>query len=202
MGIDTFLYVEDRLTEAVVMKILRRIDRDFSVCQRYLWNKDIIRKRIKELNRAAKGDSLYSVITDQDTPDNCPASAIENLGAALSSNLLYRFATMEIESWIMADRGNIARFLSIDKSKMPRKPDEVPKPKERMVSMARRSRSKRIREDMVPSPSAKTAKVGRGYHPSLIEFVVDQWDVIEAQGYSPSLERSYRRLQTFRLPEA
>lgn len=199
MKIDVLLFVEDRLTEAVIIKILRQIDR-FSVHRCHYRNKDKIQKKIADLNRAAKGDFLYLVATDQDTPDNCPAAALENLRAPLSCNLLYRFAVMEIKSWIMADRENIARFLAIDISSVPWKPDEVPKPKECVVAMAKRSKSRSVREDLVPVPSAKTAKVGPGLDPALIEFVSDRWDVLEAQRYSPSLERSYRRLQAFRLP--
>ncbi|MBF2759915.1 MAG: hypothetical protein ISN28_06550 [Ectothiorhodospiraceae bacterium AqS1] len=202
MTIDILLFVEDRLTEAVVGKIFRQVDRCLSVCQCHHWNKDKIQKKIGDLNRAAKGDFLYLGFTDQDTLGNCPASALKNLRAPLSCNLLYRFAVMEAESWIMADRKNIARFLAIDISSVPRAPDEVPEPKERMVAMAKKSRSRSLREDLAPAPSAKTAVVGPGYNSRLIEFVGDRWDAFEARRHSPSLERSVRRLQAFELSGA
>ncbi|MBF2753803.1 MAG: hypothetical protein ISN29_00895 [Gammaproteobacteria bacterium AqS3] len=201
MGIHVRLFVEDQLTRDVVEKMLRQTEQNYSVLEPRFWNKDEIRMKVRGLNHAAKEHgSLYLVVTNQDTLANCPAGAVENLGAPLSANLLYRFAVMEIEAWVMADRENFADYLSVDIRSVPQLLDEVPKPKEKIVAIARKSRSKNIRDDLIPRHSRSSSKVGPNYGGVLSDFVAEQWSVSNAQKYSPSLKRTYQRLQTFQLP--
>ena len=127
---------------------------------------------------------------------------MESLGAPLSPNLLYRFAVMEIESWIMADRENFAEFLSVGLGSVPQVPDEIAKPKEEIVALARKSRSKNIRDGLVPLRSRASSKVGPNYNDVLSDFVRTQWNVRSAQRHSPSLKRTCRRLQALQLPGA
>ncbi|MBF2755023.1 MAG: hypothetical protein ISN29_07165 [Gammaproteobacteria bacterium AqS3] len=187
MGIDVRLFVEDQLTAAVAEKALLEADRAYSVLQLVFWHKDTIRKKVTDLNHSAKENLLYLVVTDQDTPDNCPAGAVESLGAPLSPNLLYRFAVMEVESWIMADRENFAEFFSVRINEVPQHPDEVSNPKEHLAGLIRKSGSKGIHQ------------AGRGYGLTLGKFVSNCWNVSNAQKHSPSLKRTCQRLQTFRL---
>ncbi|MBF2755018.1 MAG: hypothetical protein ISN29_07140 [Gammaproteobacteria bacterium AqS3] len=199
MGVYVRLYTEDELTRVVMEKILQQMDRGYSVFGFSYWYKHTVQKRVADLNHSAKGDVLYLVVTDQDTPGNCPAGAVENLGAPLAPNLLYRFAVMEIEAWIMADRENFAEFLSVDIHSVPQLPDEVPKPREEIVAIAKKFRVKDIRTQLSPNPSNPASRVGLNYNKVLSGFVREQWNVHSAQKHSPSLKRTCQRLQTFRL---
>ncbi|MBF2755024.1 MAG: hypothetical protein ISN29_07170 [Gammaproteobacteria bacterium AqS3] len=193
------LFVEDALTRIVIEKILQQTDRNYSVVGFTYLSKYSTHSKTADLNRTLKGNRLYLVVANQSASDHCPAGAIEDLGAPLSPNLLYRFAVMEIESWIMADRENFADYFSVDIRSVPQLPDEVPKPREEIVAIARKSRSKSIRDDLIPRHSSISAKIGPNYGGVLSDFVKQRWNVSNAQKHSPSLKRTCQRLQTFRL---
>jgi len=52
---------------------------------------------------------------------------------------------------VLADRQRLARFLRIPMTRIPPDPEVVDHPKEFLVNLARRSRARAIREDMVPT---------------------------------------------------
>jgi hypothetical protein len=102
---------------------------------------------------------------------------------------------MEVESWVLADRAQFSSFLSVPEHRIPANTDQIPQPKEFIVTLARRSRRKDIREDLVPAVGS-TAPVGPAYNPRLAAFVVDSWDPTAASGASPSLARAVERLRS------
>ncbi len=188
--------VEDMLSEAVVRKLVAvaRPDLTLSVVLKKS-GRSYIQSRIIELNRAAHKIPVF-ILVDLDRPVPCPADLIESwLPSPHAPNLLLRVAVMEIESWVMADRDAVATLLSVPLHRIPMNPDEVRQPKELMVSIARRSKRKDIREDMVPS-SRDTRTVGPAYNSRLAAFVADTWDPKAAAVNSPSLRRALDRLRT------
>ena len=189
------LIVEDPLSEVVAEKMLDGSGKNYDVANILHWGKNKIRDKIKGINRAAQG-YCYFVLTDQDTEDRCPPTAINELPETIHPNLLYRFAVMEIESWVMAHRQAIADFLSIPVSRIPTNTDTIEKPKEHLVSLARKSRSAKIKRDLVPRPTG-TRAVGPGYNDMLSEFVISHWDIEIAKQHSPSLHRTFSRLRQF-----
>ena len=189
------LIAEDSLSGVVAKKMIAEANKNYEVVNVILWNKDVIRKKIKDINKAAKGSVLF-VLTDQDTADRCPPNAINELPGALHPNLMYRFAVMEIESWVMAHREAISDFLSVPKNRIPDNTDTIDKPKEYLINLARKSRSGRIKKDIVPRDRS-TSQVGPDYNRRLGEFVSRYWDVRIASQYSPSLARTFRKLQNF-----
>ena len=193
--ISLVLIAEDSLSEVVAKKIIAGANKNYEVVNVILWNKDKIKKKIKEINNAAKG-SVYFVLTDQDTADRCPPNAINELPEPVHPNLMYRFAVMEIESWVMAHREAISNFLSVPKKQIPVNTDTINKPKEYLINLARKSRSGRIKKDIVPRDKS-TSQVGPDYNGRLSEFVSKHWDVRIASQYSPSLTRTFRKLQNF-----
>ena len=116
---------------------------------------------------------LFSRI--QDTADRCPPNAINEIPGPVHPNLMYRFAVMEIESWVMAHREAISDFLSIPKNRIPDDTDTIEKPKEYLIDLARKSRSGRIKKDIVPQDRS-TSQVGPDYNGRLGEFVSKHWD--------------------------
>lgn len=175
--------------------MLEEANNDFRVENVMRWDKYKIMENINSFNSAARSH-IYFVLTDQDTNDRCPPNAINELAEPLHPNLLYRFSVMEVESWVLAHREAISRFLSIPLNKIPHKTDDIVKPKECLVNMARSSKSSNIRKDIVPRNNS-TSKVGPDYNGRLIKFVLCHWDVRIASQVSPSLERTFERLTNF-----
>ena len=101
---------------------------------------------------------------------------------------------MEVESWIMAERQAVSKFLEIPTHRIPRNTDQIATPKEFLVSLARRSRNARLREALVPAQNDKSSKTGNAYNPQLIQFVRKQWNLERAAAVSPSLKRTLDRL--------
>ena len=136
------------------------------------------------------------VIVDLDRPEPCPADLIRALlPVAHSAKLLLRVAVMEIESWLLADADGLAQFLAISRNIVPDEPDSVEQPKELIVSLARKSKRKDIREDLVPLPG-DIRKVGAAYNPRLLAFVRSDWSLERAAAASPSLRKTVDRLRT------
>ena len=62
-----------------------------------------------------------------------------------------------------------------------------------LLSLARRSKKKAVREALVPRQGA-ILSVGNQYNTLLSEFVQDRWDLERAASASPSLKRTLDRL--------
>ena len=188
------LAVADPLSEAVVRKILSVVRPEISVTVA-IGNrgKGYLQNHAGELNRTARSVPVF-LLTDLDTPLSCPAGLIGTwLSAPVQPNLLFRVAVMEVESWVLADRAAFASFLSVPDHRIPVQTDGIRQPKEFIVNLARRSRRKDVRADLVPE-AGSTSAVGPAYNPRLIVFVSEVWDPIAAAAASPSLARTVDRL--------
>jgi hypothetical protein len=74
-------------------------------------------------------------------------------------------AVREVEAWLLSDRANLVRFLSVPVSHVSRTPELLDNPKSAMVELARRSRRRDIREDMVPRLYSFSRFLCRGSYP-------------------------------------
>ena len=92
------------------------------------------------------GTTLYIYVHDLDSPQNCPPQLIW-IRAPLNPGFFLRVAVMEVESWIMADRSALAGFLSIPDIRF-RLTQDISNPKEFLVSLARRSNRRRLRDQL------------------------------------------------------
>ena len=186
------LAVEDELSEVISTKILESFGIEVVVVLGNNGN-GYLRKKSPELNRSARGLDIF-LLTDLDSPAGCPLELIRSwIKRPLNPRFLFRVAIMEVESWLMADREAVAEFLSIPINRIPPSTDNIPEPKEFLVSLARRSRKRRLRDELVPEPGAKIP-VGYGYNTRLSEFVRDHWDLERAASVSPSLKRTLDRI--------
>jgi hypothetical protein len=84
--------------------------------------------------------------------------------------------------------------LSVAGHHIPAAPENLPNPKQMMVNLARKSRKRAIREDMVPVPGT-TARVGPGYTFRIMEFATTLWRPEVAARVSNSLARCISALQ-------
>lgn len=188
--------VEDLLSEAVVRRLIETIRPDLTIWVVMRKNgRGYLESRARDLNRTARSVPVL-IVADLDRPIPCPANLIDQwLSSPPAPRLLFRIAVMEIESWILADRDSFANFLAVPAHRIPPNTDEIAQPKEFIVSLARKSRRKDIRDDLVPTTGA-TSAVGPAFNPRVGTFVSDSWNVKRAARASPSLRRSIGRLAT------
>jgi len=89
----------------------------------------------------------------------------------------------------------VAVTFSSSPSLLPRDPDAEAHPKRTLVNLARRSRCRHIRQDVVPDDGS-LGLVGRGYVPRMSEFIEQQWNPNDAQRHSESLRRALAAMRT------
>lgn len=109
----------------------------------------------------------------------------------------FRIAVRAVEAWLMADRESIADFLSVNLAKIPHQVDLDPHPKQTFINIARTSRNKSMREDIVPRDGSG-AKVGPLYMARLTDFTENHWRPGEGQKHSKSLHRCINALSTLK----
>ena len=187
------LAVEDDLSEAVLIKILH--DR-YVVGNCYKRGGfGYLKNNIAGFNNAAKS-MPFLVLTDLDMGECAPTLLKEWLSVPVHHNLLFRVAVREVESWVLADRDRFARFIGIRKTLVPVNVDAIDDPKRCLINLARKSRKRNLREDIVPSEGS-TAKQGPDYNGRLMFFVKEFWNPYEAMHNSPSLVRTIRAVEDF-----
>jgi hypothetical protein len=107
--------------------------------------------------------------------------------------MAFRIAVRSVEAWLMADAEALAAFLRITKGQVPADPENVPDPKAEMIRLGYNSRSRIVREDMVPRLGSG-ARQGPGYAARLAEFAERHWRPRVAATVSDSLDRCLRCL--------
>ena len=154
--------------------------------------KDRLDKSLEGYNQAAQRER-WLVLRDLDTDADCAPTLVKKLLPAPSRGMMLRIATREIESWLLADAPAFARFFSVSVSRIPGDPDSLRRPKTHLVNILRHSRSRAMREDIVPRHDSG-ATVGPGYTGRLAAFVGTSWRPTEAAQRSDSLRRCLARL--------
>jgi hypothetical protein len=195
MPIPVSLVAEGLLDEQVLRHLLAQSGRDFApgVCYGKR-GRDHLAQNIGRFNQAAVHHP-FIVLADLEN-DECPPSLIRQwLPRGCHSNLVLRIAVRKVESWILADGQAFAEFLGIPTARVPLEPDGETDPKARLINLARRSRYRTIREDLVPAPGS-TSSIGKNYVGRLTGFVLNHWRAERACRNSPSLERALKAVQT------
>lgn len=149
-----------------------------------------LRARINAYNSAARYRP-WVILVDLNHEADCAPDLCRAWLPRRSPKLCFRVAVREVEAWLLADREQIANFLSITKSRVPVNPESEENPKQVMVNLAARSRRRNIREDMAPRPGSRR-DVGPAYTSRLIEFISASeggWRPDVASTYSQSLKR-------------
>jgi hypothetical protein len=155
--------------------------------------KDRLDLNLSGYNNAARRAHWF-VLRDLNGDEPCAPSLVTRLLPNPSELMRFRVAVHAAEAWLMADAERMADFLSVARSRMPGAPDDIADPKGFLVNLARRSRDRRIRNDMVPR-AGTTARVGPGYTARIIEFTLGAWRPEVAANTSPSLARCLRAVE-------
>src|ERR1700722_12123129 len=158
------LAVEDELSEVIIRKLLSLTGRDYAVGGVFGGGGfGYLRKKANNRNAAAAAGTPFLLLTDLDG-HQCPASLIGDwLHGKPHSDLIFRVAVREVESWVLADRAGFANFLGISHALMPLSPDQLPDPKRTLISLAMRSRVRSLRESIV-ARRGSTALQGPDYN--------------------------------------
>ncbi|MDA8425984.1 MAG: hypothetical protein M0Z80_07575 [Treponema sp.] len=185
--------VEDDLSESVVKKILAlegcSVARRFPDRDRLQASpgKGHLLKKITAYN-ASSAIVPFLMMLDLDTSTCAPEMLRVWMPFAPNPRFLLRVAVRETETWLLADRHGMASFLGIAISSLPAHPEDLADPKAALIALARRSRSKRLRESIVPIEQG--IPIGPDYNGILSGFVNAQWDIDEASKNSDSLMRA------------
>ena len=203
-GILINLAVEDELGEQMLRVLLAQSGRGFQIgVVRGKQGSGYLKKNLLAFNNAAKGVA-YFIFTDLDDKP-CASVLIEdwfNCSVAdfpkyRTQNLLFQIAVREVESWIMADREAFAAFLGIAVSKIPVQTDSIPNPKEFLLGLAKKSRKRSLRDDLVPLPGDHR-NTGPDYNGRLADFLHSgSWRAKVAESHSLSLARTRKKLARF-----
>jgi hypothetical protein len=191
------LVYEDYLSEAVMTKLVSHFTGKYSIQNSYSGNGfGYLKSNIKGFNQASKSIP-FLMLTDLDNY-TCPPELIDDwITFPLNQNFIFRIAVREVESWLMADIEGLSGFLKVSKTIFPKEPEIEQDPKDRLIQIARRSRTRSIRDDIIPIN--KNAKIGPNYNGRLIEFVSQKWSIENAKKRSISLSRALDKLEHFKI---
>lgn len=149
--------------------------------------KQHLRQNIGGYANAAR-HTPWLVLVDLDDEAPCGGELVEAWMPDRPAMLALRVAVREVEAWLLGDRTGIARFLNVSRDIVPRSPDALVDPKTSLVNIARRSRTRAVREGLPPRPGSGRS-IGPLYVTELSRFVRDHWDVDAATTQSSSLAR-------------
>lgn len=185
--------VEDVLSETVMQRLLDHVGfRGVSVF-RVMRGNGKIRAGMQKFS-AASLVYPHIILTDLDRFP-CPPALFDNWRIGrLPETMLLRVAVHEVEAWLMADREGLAGYLQVAQEKMPLNPEAETDPKQCLFSLVRRSRKRRLRAEILPTPGAH---IGPLYNEHFCRFADEHWRIENAAGNAPSLARSLARLMVF-----
>lgn len=186
--------VEGDVDEAVIRRLIEHVQaKTHAVYGRN--GKTHLQRRLSGYNQAARF-SPWIVLVDLDHDAECAPPFRSSWLPDPAPYMCFRVVVRAVEAWLMADRENLARFLSVDIGRIPQNIEAIDHPKATMVDVARGSRRREIRQDMVPRTGSGRV-VGPAYTARLIEFAMgtrNGWRPEVAAERSESLKRCLRCL--------
>lgn len=186
-----FVIGEDAVCCALGMKLVTDV-LDWRIAQPVVDTKGVT-KLLPELSRYAGLTRVHPVLCIADTDGKCALELSREWRPRRTNDaFLLRFAVTEAESWLLADVDALARYFDVPEARIPARPDDVRDAKRAVVDLARRSRRKIIRHEVISTIDA--SKPGVGYNAHLCVFATQHWRPLEAAQRSPSLQRAVRRL--------
>jgi len=197
MRIPINLVFEDELGEYVLSRLLDCYGGKYSTGISYNGRGfGYIKSKINGFNQACAAVP-FLVLTDLDNND-CPVTLIDEwfIGQP-HRNMIFRIAIREVEAWLLADKEGLANYLGIPEVLLPINPEQDPDPKKTLISLTRRSKHRKIREDIIPIN--ENASIGPNYNGRLMEFVFNHWSIKRAMTRSESLRRAHKKLDLFQF---
>lgn len=148
-----------------------------------------IKANVNKWNAAAVKGIRFIVVTDLDSSP-CPVKLInEWFVNGIDTNLIFRIAIKEIESWVLADNINFSKFLGISNYSITDS-DTINDPKDFLFKLTKKSRYTNIKKDILPLDIF--ARIGPNYNNRLALFIHSYWDIDNARQKSKSLDRAIK----------
>lgn len=150
-------------------------------------------KRLSGYNAAAAFHP-WLVLVDLDKPkraDDCAVTFRMRHLPKPALKMCFRVAVREVEAWLLADRERFSSYFAVPQRRVLTDPETADDPKAEVIEIARFSRVRDIRLDMVPSKRADQL-VGPGYTTRIAGFALDAnagWRPEIAARVSTSLAR-------------
>ena len=110
------------------------------------------------------------------------------------SKFKLRLAVHMAESWLLADRAAVARWLRVSPQLLSTQPDGDPHAKFTLVNLARHSPIRSLKETLVPA-RGHSGVVGREYLPTIRNFITSHWEPDRAAQNSPSLAKALHAIR-------
>jgi hypothetical protein len=186
--------VEGPTDRALLVRLLKHVGHEPGAI--YIANgKAPLVEKLRGYNAAARYGP-WAVLVDLDRDHDCAPAARRNWLPVVAANMSLRIPVRAAEAWLLADRARAAVLLGVPTSRIPADPDGLDDPKQTLVDLARTSRRRVIRDDLVPTPGSGR-RVGAGYVSRIVEFVIDEecWRPEVAAGQSDSLRRALEALR-------
>jgi hypothetical protein len=142
-------------------------------------------------NAAARG-WYWLVLRDLDDDAECAPAWLDAHLPEREPMMACRLVVRAAEAWLMGDREALADYLRVAVDRVPATPEALSEPKKALLAAAARSRSRRVREDMLPHAGAR---VGPRYVGVLMEFAREHWRPDVAAEACPSLQRCLAALR-------
>jgi hypothetical protein len=184
--------VEGIVDEAVVRRLL--CDAQAIPGEVYGKNgKAHLRQRLRGYNNAAR-HAPWIVLVDLGRDADCAPPLRSAWLPDPAPHMFFRVAVRAVEAWLLADRHGMASFLKVRRQSIPADPEKLEDPKGVIVDLARQSRRREIREDMIPRPGSGR-RVGPAYSSRVIEFASTFWRPETALECCDSLKRTVEGLR-------
>ncbi len=176
-------------------KLLSHFHNKFSIVNTYKGHGfGYLKSNIRGFNQASVVTPFF-MLTDLDNY-SCPSELKKDwIDFTLHSNFVFRIAVREVEAWLLADIEGKSEYFKVSRNNFPMKPELESDPKSTLIQVAKKSRIRRIREDIVPIN--ENARIGPNYNGCLMEFTYYNWSIENATKRSNSLSRAVSKLQRF-----
>lgn len=186
--------VEDIVQEQIILKIFGEYRPDVTLYSAIgKKGKSYIKDKIRGFNEASR-HLPHVVMTDLDRIV-CPPALIEDwIDFPISSKMMFRIAVVEAEAWLLADKNGFSSYIGVSADKIPTDSETIKNPKEFIVSLARKSRNKTLKVDIVPEG---TVNVGPGYNLRMSDFIMNHWNIEESLNHSRSLKKAVKRVKGY-----
>ncbi len=184
--------VEGYLDEVVVRRICKEIEIEIGTVYPQK-GKHRLDSKLAGFNNAARFWP-WLVLRDMDTDADCAPELLDKLLPNRAPLMYFRVVVHQIEAWLLGDRNHVAEFLNIASSRVPAVPESLTNPKATLLLLAKASRSRAIREGLVPREGSGAVQ-GPEYAVLLGDFALRRWDLYKAADRCPSLAHCIKRLQ-------
>ena len=139
-------------------------------------------------NDAMRTKMPWLVLLDLNS-DECPPSLKNKLLSEVAPSMCFRIAVREIESWLMGDTESLAAYLGVSRGQLPLDPEEIDKPKNSLLQLAKESNKREIREG-VARKGSKHLEPGPRYTALMRKYVQTHWRPEVAAKRADSLRRA------------